>query len=100
MSTSDLLDTVHNAPDLPGALCVGRAELFDAVEDPGMVDAAISLCLQCPAYTACREWAASLPESAVHGVLAGRVHEWRSPSQRWRHQRKEASGKGVRGGGG
>ncbi|GAB4671358.1 hypothetical protein MOKP101_38780 [Mycobacterium avium subsp. hominissuis] len=89
-AAADLLDAVRGAPNLQGALCVGRAELFDAVEDPGAVDVCISICLECPAYAACRAWAASLPEDHVHGVVGGLVREWVSPNQRWRQRQGAA----------
>lgn len=89
-ATADLIDAVRSQPDLHGALCVGRAELFDVVEDPGMVDACISICLRCPAYAACRAWAASMPDNALNGVVAGQPYEWLSASQRWRRARRAA----------
>lgn len=88
-----LMADLHSQPNLSRGLCVGEPELWSAPDDPGLTDRAIALCLQCPVYRECAEWAAALEPGAVHGVVGGQVHAWRSPSQRWRRQRKGASGK-------
>ncbi|ORB75849.1 WhiB family transcriptional regulator [Mycobacterium scrofulaceum] len=85
---AEVLADLHRQPDLSAGLCVGDAESFtDAVEDPGLADACIAACLRCPVYQACADWAASLPEGHVHGVVGGTVREWLSPSERWRRRR-------------
>lgn len=93
ISAADLMADLHSQPDLSRGLCVGEPELWSAPDDPGLTDRAIALCLDCPVYQVCAEWASSLPEGAIHGVVGGRVSEWLSPNQRWRRQRKCASGK-------
>lgn len=47
----DLLAAIlRGAPALPGAACVGRAELFDGT-DPASTETAIALCrYRCPAW--------------------------------------------------
>lgn len=85
---ADLLADVRAQPDLSTGLCVGDAESFtDAVEDPGLADACVAACLRCPVYERCRSWATTLPDGAVHGVLAGEVRQWISPKERLRRAR-------------
>ncbi|OBB95917.1 WhiB family transcriptional regulator [Mycobacterium sp. 852002-40037_SCH5390672] len=86
-TAADLMADVQAQPDLSAGLCVGDPELWSAPDDPGMTERAIALCLSCPVFQACSDWAATLPEGAVHGVVGGRVHEWLSPNQRWRRRR-------------
>lgn len=68
-------------PDLPGARCRGRWELFDLRPGthPHHVDLAaeaVAICQGCPALADCRQWAATLPRNTVTGVLAGTVIAW------------------------
>ena len=63
---------LRRCPSLPGALCAGRAQLFDATDAADRARA-ISLCCRCPARYACAAWIASLPKpSRPPGVVAGR----------------------------
>lgn len=86
-TTHELLDAVRTQPDLSAGLCVGEHELWGAPDDPDLTDRAIALCLECPVYGVCAEWAATLPAGAVHGVLAGQPREWLSPNKKWRRGR-------------
>lgn len=78
-------------PDLPGARCRGRHELFDATIR-GRRDAsatlpsraelaearseALRICAACPALTACRSWVDDMrPSRRPRGVVAGRIVE-------------------------
>ena len=71
-----LIDTLRGAPHLPGALCVGRWQMFDETDDPVITERAIELCLQGAQFSArCRNWVDSLPPSRrPAGVVAGRVN--------------------------
>jgi WhiB family redox-sensing transcriptional regulator len=73
--------TITQLPDLTGAACAGRSDLFDLAAGPPRHREAIALCARCPVLAACRAWFASLPaaERPV-GVIAGRVHR-RGPSR-------------------
>ena len=87
MNTWDeLVGQLANIPDLPGARCRGRSELFDqtiigvhGVNDTENLDyarnAALRLCAQCPALDPCRAWFAALrPTQRPVGVIAGQPH--------------------------
>ncbi|MCV7285354.1 WhiB family transcriptional regulator [Mycolicibacterium wolinskyi] len=60
---------VRGTPALPGALCRGQADLFDA-QWSSTASAAAELCHMCPDLAPCRQWAAT--ERNLHGVIAGR----------------------------
>jgi WhiB family redox-sensing transcriptional regulator len=71
-------------PALPGALCVGSADLFDprdkAAEDAEDVayrhEAALQLCASCPARARCEEWLAGLDPGDPYrptGIVAGQL---------------------------
>lgn len=86
--SADLLAALLGAPPLPGALCAGRANLFDPQDVEGgenhanaaeRHDRAIGLCRICPALTDCRTWATTLVDGEVSGVVAG---EFRKPPTR------------------
>jgi hypothetical protein len=66
-------------PDLTGAACVGRSDLFDlrpVDSDDRVYREALALCARCPVLDACRAWFASLPAAQRPvGVIAGRVHK-------------------------
>ena len=79
-----ILDALGAAPELPGARCIGKWQLFDATVEPGGPgsaaaaelaehrEAALRLCAQCPALRPCREWYDSLkPRHRPQGVTAG-----------------------------
>lgn len=81
--TVELLgEVLRDAPRLPGAKCIGRADLFDPREpntDPETVEyaqnAALRLCRSCPALASCSQWFDSLPpRHRPLGVIAGRLH--------------------------
>jgi WhiB family redox-sensing transcriptional regulator len=69
-------------PDLTGAACAGRSDLFDLAAGSRHHREALALCARCPVLTACRAWFASLPSvERPLGVIAGRVHTRPGPSQ-------------------
>jgi hypothetical protein len=71
-----LLESVlRQSPSLPGALCRGRAEVFDADDDDEVAEA-VELCQMCPELQRCQSWADTLPANSVHGVVAGRMYRW------------------------
>lgn len=78
-----LAASIAPVPDLEGAACAGRSELFDlrpAGCDDHAYREALVLCARCPVLGACRAWFASLPKEArPYGVIAGRVHKPRGP---------------------
>jgi WhiB family redox-sensing transcriptional regulator len=62
------------SPDLTGAACTGRSDLFDPKAGPQRHRTALALCARCPVLAACRAWFASLPAAQVpKGVVAGTV---------------------------
>lgn len=84
---SELLDQLAaGIPDLPGARCKGRTELFDqtAPREGRRGDhdalwyaqrAAVALCRACPSLSACRAWFDGLePTQRPRGVVAGLVN--------------------------
>jgi hypothetical protein len=64
------LDAIGNAPDLEHGLCVGNWDLFDDVDLP---DEALALCRQCGVLARCTEWASTLSDRQLSGVVAGEV---------------------------
>jgi hypothetical protein len=66
-------------PDLTGAACAGRSDLFDlrpVHHDDRVYREALALCARCPALGACRAWFTSLPAAQRPvGVIAGCVHK-------------------------
>jgi WhiB family redox-sensing transcriptional regulator len=74
-------------PDLHGARCKGRADLYDATIGVSPVDGrptrdelekaratALHLCVTCPALDPCRVWLdGQRPTRRPRGVVAGRV---------------------------
>lgn len=69
-----IAEVLAGVPRLPGARCKGRAELWDEVDDPEVVEYATAQCEMCPALAACSSWADSLPaRKHPTGVLAGRL---------------------------
>lgn len=76
-------ESLGSVPALPGALCRGDWELFDATiaQRGGNREylayarrAAVSLCQSCPALDPCRAWLDGLPATArPHAVTAGQI---------------------------
>ena len=62
---ADLFGTIELAPNLRGAACRGRHDVFDnaALADPVSQREALDLCRQCPARRQCHQWAQSLTGS-------------------------------------
>lgn len=87
-----LAELAAGIPDLPGAACRGRHQLFDPPgegvlrDEPAEVarrQAAITICNRCPVLDACAVWVASLPRrQRPVGVIAGCVITELQPSQR------------------
>lgn len=82
-----LLDSLSLAPSLPGALCAGRHELFDASIEASRTGTAaaaelaqaraeaLRICGGCPVLQPCRRWFDSLPKSKrPQGVCAGQLN--------------------------
>jgi hypothetical protein len=84
-------------PELPGARCRGRHELFDLAppwEDDDTrryrTDAAKRLCGACPALIACGTWFDGLePSDRPSGVIAGRLYNPRRAKSEIEAERKE-----------
>jgi WhiB family redox-sensing transcriptional regulator len=76
-------------PNLEGAACAGRSDLFDLVPSDSAERAhsearALAICARCTVLGACRAWFASLPAAQRPvGVIAGRVHRPRGPRPKW-----------------
>ena len=74
---------ITSLPNLTGAACTGRSDLFDLQpwhSDDRAYREALALCARCPVLAACRAWFASLPAAErPDGVIAGRVHRPRGP---------------------
>ena len=67
-------------PDLTGAACAGRSDLFDLKAGSLRHRTALAMCARCPVLAACRAWFASLPAAErPAGVVAGRVHAPKGP---------------------
>ena len=67
-----ILGAAAGVPELPGARCRGRWEIFDAIHDPAAVAVATALCNRCPALIQCTEYA-NANKTKLHGIVAGRV---------------------------
>ena len=67
-----LMSAAGGTPRLEGAVCRGRAEVFDLSlkADPELVEYATHLCRSCPALKPCEAWIAA---TAAHGRPAGVV---------------------------
>ncbi|KAA1248763.1 hypothetical protein F0Q45_18765 [Mycobacterium simiae] len=66
---------LRGTPRLPGALCRGRTELFDA-DDEETAACATALCRRCPDKQPCTTWADTLRHNQVNGFLAGELRPW------------------------
>jgi WhiB family redox-sensing transcriptional regulator len=79
----DLLRTLTDTPNLPGAACVEHRDIFDAclgkaAGRPLTYTRAIRVCARCPALRECFAWVSSLPASErPYGVTAGIVRSGR-----------------------
>lgn len=67
-------------PELPGAACVGRSDLFDPRGDYEPAerarqrhDVAVQICAACPALRPCKAWAGTLDNRRIRGVVAGYI---------------------------
>ena len=78
MGRAKLPAAITPLPDLTGAACAGRSDLFElrpVHSDDRAYREALALCARCPVLGACRAWFASLPNAKRPcGVVAGRVH--------------------------
>jgi hypothetical protein len=78
-----LRGAIAELPDLTGAACAGRSDLFDlrpVDSDDRAYREALALCARCPVLDACRAWFASLPAAQRPvGVIAGRIHKPKGP---------------------
>jgi WhiB family redox-sensing transcriptional regulator len=80
---ADLLGAIAAAPNLTGAACRERRDVFDATTGkaagrPGVYARAIKVCTSCPVLTRCSAWVESLPPSQRPlGVTAGRIRRQR-----------------------
>ena len=79
--TISLPAAITPSPELTGAACAGRTDLFDLEAGAQRHRVALALCACCPVLAACRAWFASLPapERPI-GVVAGRVRRRSGPS--------------------
>jgi hypothetical protein len=61
-------------PNLPGAACRGRWDLFDGDASYTDQQTAKALCAICPCKAACQSWAEALPQTLrPEGIIAGRM---------------------------
>jgi hypothetical protein len=68
MSRVKLPAAITPLPELTGAACAGRSDLFDlrpvhSDDDDRAYCEALALCARCPVLGACRAWFASLPNA-------------------------------------
>ncbi|WP_145013417.1 MULTISPECIES: WhiB family transcriptional regulator [Mycobacterium] len=73
MTCSALVSAIAS-PALPGALCSGRHELFDAAAEKGGEERtqALKTCQRCPSLGRCKSWAAEqrfTPGTVVGGMV-------------------------------
>jgi hypothetical protein len=75
----DLLHTLTDTPNLPGAACVKHRDVFDACTDRrarGAYRHTIDICAGCPVLQRCSAWISSLPPSQrPFAVTAGRIRQ-------------------------
>lgn len=72
--TCSALAAAIASPDLPGAACIGRWELFDtaAQKDGPERTQALEICRRCPSLARCKTWAAGqkfTPGTVVAGMV-------------------------------
>ncbi|MGV0161043.1 hypothetical protein ACRU3B_16585 [Mycobacterium colombiense] len=73
---ASLLGAAAAAPRMPNAACWGETWMADVEirSSRGTIDAAIDVCLSCPAMQRCATWVESLPaDQKPAGVVAGRL---------------------------
>lgn len=86
MSIADLFAELAATPRLDGALCRGKADIWDMppspTRDPDPDDTAerlafaLNACQRCPALSRCRAWVSGLrPSQRPAGVVAGQLCE-------------------------
>lgn len=71
-----LFGSALSVPRLDGALCIGETYLADVEirSSRETIDAAIDVCLSCPAMQRCAAWVESLPaDQKPAGVVASRL---------------------------
>ncbi|OKH76597.1 hypothetical protein EB75_02440 [Mycobacterium sp. ST-F2] len=78
MTARALLAALGGPPQLRGALCVGRHQLFDTTgDDPASrhrQEQATAVCRTCPVLVPCARWLDSLPpHQRPLGTVAARV---------------------------
>jgi hypothetical protein len=79
---------LRSAPDLRGARCAGRWDLFDAEQDDPedrawAVERAIQICGDCPVLGPCTAYVDGLkPSRRPPGVVAGRLVQAPKPTRR------------------
>ena len=77
-SRGAIFEDLGDIPDLAGARCRNRHELFDqAIEGSSAIfarRAARQVCASCPALEACGAWVEALPQyQRPRGIVAGRL---------------------------
>jgi hypothetical protein len=73
----ELLAVIATMPDLNGAACRGRHELYDkaALGDPLAQEQAQQVCELCPVLLPCSRWLRSTPRDLrPGGVTAGQIN--------------------------
>ncbi|MCV7150528.1 WhiB family transcriptional regulator [Mycolicibacterium pyrenivorans] len=81
-NVTDLLaELAAHTPALPGALCRDHVDVFDS-ETTEAVEAAITICGNCPARAACERWSTAMDPRRLLGVVAGKhySHDRRNPA--------------------
>ncbi|MGY4646520.1 WhiB family transcriptional regulator [Mycobacterium sp. URHB0021] len=62
-------------PDLSGAKCLNRWQIFDEIDNPEITEYASHLCHSCPVLDACEAWVQGLPRNRrPRGVVGGCVY--------------------------
>jgi WhiB family redox-sensing transcriptional regulator len=95
MNIAAILDELGVAPNLPGARCVNRHDLFDSTIEgarPGMAGVAdlaavraeaVRVCRGCPELEPCGRWLDRQPRRFKPlGVIAGRIIVGRTQARR------------------
>jgi hypothetical protein len=100
--TTDGMQLLFDAPNMPGCSCVGQHETFDlaADGDPLAQEQALEICAQCPQLTPCNQWAAdqlTARQRRALGVVGGKCHVQAKPSaaSKARRERERAKSKAT-----